>query len=202
MIYKYKRLFILYFVTCSFLIGQKDWIYERPVDPFSFIGIGSATIGNKDPSVYTKEAKALAFDQIASQILVNVSSSIEIYMMQENERAFNRAVATTRAASFGEINGAEMLDDYNDGITYHVYYRLSKKVHKKNVDNAAKNAIDLYKKFLNTEDTDPNAQLSALVRCMEQLFLTYGFPVHHDTGTNSYNLKTEVRSQIEQILKK
>ena len=158
MIYKYKRLFILYFVTCSFLIGQKDWVYDRPVDPFSFIGIGSATIENKDPSVYTKEAKALAFDQIASQILVNVSSSIEIYMMQENERAFNRAVATTRAASFGEINGAEMLDDYNDGITYHVYYRLSKNVHKENVDRAADNASDLYGKYLETEDTNPTTQ--------------------------------------------
>lgn len=131
---------------------EPEWVNNRPLNSAYYIGIGSAS-KKMDPVNYAQTAKKNAFDDLASEISVNIKSESFLNTMQVNQQVqeqFSSVIATT---SNERIEDFEVIDVYETPTDYFIYYRLSKATHaaikaerKKMALNAA---ADQYQKGVN-----------------------------------------------------
>ena len=165
---KYIYLFLLPFV---FSCGVKktasiepmpvapNWVQQKPIENFYYSGIGMAV---KSGNNYQAIAKNNALNDLASEISVQINSTSVLYQVESNEQFREDFRANTRLSSIENIEGFELVDSFENGREFWVYYRLSKSEYlalkKAREEKAISRALDLYstaKEFrLNTQYDD------------------------------------------------
>lgn len=108
---------------------QPAWVNSRPINPSYYVGIGSVSKA-AEPLDYASVAKKNALSDLASEIKVTVKSESFLNTMQVNmqvQEEFNSSIATFTDE---EIEGFELIDSWENGADYFVYYRLSKAYHE------------------------------------------------------------------------
>ena len=122
-------LFLLILAACSSKLQQPvetkpSWLSGKPSSSDYYVGIGygSKTVNTN----YIQVAKKSALEDLVSEIKVTVSSSSVLSTFEDNKNfreAYEQIIQTTAA---DEIEEFEVVDSWEDGTGYWVYYRLSK----------------------------------------------------------------------------
>ncbi len=138
-----------------------NWIIQTPKDNDCYIGIGSAP--KKEGSTeHIQTATNSALNMIAGKIKVNISSDVISSLIEKGEIIEEEFRSKIRAKTQMDLEGYELVDSFEDGLNFYVYYKLSKqkytsiKTEKKNeaiqlaLDNHLTAKVNLAKK--NYED--------------------------------------------------
>ena len=158
-----KRLLTLLFVTlmgCSPKVQPPDpealkpsWLKTEPYQDGYYTGIGHST---KDGSNnYIQSAKKSALDDLVSDIKVNVSSTSVLSMFEDDKKFAEQYEQIIKTSTADEIEEFELVDAWEDGSNYWVYYRLSigryRQIKEEQKRNATTLATDYLQKAKNAE---------------------------------------------------
>ena len=119
-----------WFLGCSPKIQPSDpeslkpsWLKTTPYQDGYYTGIGQSTKdGNNN---YIQAAKKSALDDLVSQIKVNVSSTSVLNQLEVDKKLTEQYEQIIKTTAADEIEEFEMVDAWEDGRNYWVYYRLS-----------------------------------------------------------------------------
>jgi hypothetical protein len=121
--------------------AKPTWVSSKPVSGRYYVGIGYSQKDRNDN--FLQSAKQNALDDMISEIRVQISSVSVLNQLDDNEgfsELYESMIKTTASA---EIEDYELIDTWEDGGQYWVYYRLSKEKYRKQQAEKRKNAIDL-----------------------------------------------------------
>ena len=180
-----------------------EWVSQRPVSQAYYTGIGGAA---KSMGVnYTQSAKKSALEDLISEIQVKVSSSSFLHQMDKDNQYSEEYQAKIKTTAENEIQDFELVDSWEDGTNYWVYYRLSKAKYRALQEQkraeALAIALDYYKKGQAAEKQVNNSlsyHLQALYSMRD--YLGESNAVNHN-GQNIL-LGNEVFSSIQRALNK
>lgn len=150
-----------------------QWVQARPTSQIYYVGIGSAR-KTADPNGYMQAAKQSALADLASDISINISSNSVLSAFETQQRFFEDYSSTIKADAQKELEGYEIVETWEDVSNYWVYYRLSKDLYKKQVDEkkqkATAKSLDFYDKALKSiEQGDVRVGLVLLVKALEPI---------------------------------
>ena len=127
--------------------GEPEWVRKRPIIQEFYVGIGMAQ-KNCPAAEYTEGAKNIAFNDIASQITVSISSDVLRKVLETNEKLEEEFQSRIRASATADLEGVQLIDTYENDEEYWVYYRLSKADYAarraEKLEVAATQSLDLY----------------------------------------------------------
>lgn len=127
------------------------WIKSRPVDAGKYIGIGLA-LKSRNREDFQLTAKKNALNDLASEIKVNISSNSLLMQMQSDNKYREDFESNIKMSAQENIEGFELIDTWNNGDEYWVYYSLSRAKYEEikagKLNKAKDDALALYKKGL------------------------------------------------------
>lgn len=106
-----------------------EWVSSRPINPTYYIGIGSVS-KIAEPVEFATVAKKNALNDLASEISVTVKSESFLNTMQVNSQVQEEFRSNISTFSDEKIEGFELVDAWENGTDYFVYYRLSRSMHE------------------------------------------------------------------------
>lgn len=123
------------------------WVQQKPIEGLYYSGIGVAI---KSGNNFQGVAKNNALNDLASEISVQINSTSVLYQVETNEQFREDFKANTQLSTIENIEGFELVDTYENGREYWVYYRLSKSEYaalkEAREKKAISRAIDLFGK--------------------------------------------------------
>lgn len=124
------------------------WVTNRPLNAAYYTGIGVSpkTAGTN----YQRTAKENALSDLASEIKVNVNSNSLLYTLETNSKFEQEFKESIRTRTDLNLEDFEIVDTWEDGNSYWVYYRLNKQAYAEKLqakkDAAQQLAIDFLAK--------------------------------------------------------
>ncbi len=194
---------ILILFSSMGISGQPTWTVRRPVDPYHYIGIGSA-VKTAGSSLHTEQARDQALAQIASSISVSITTETTHQILEQTglyEEEFSAVIGTVARAN---LEGYELVDSWEDDHHYWVYYRLSVAGHAERLAEgkrmAAQRSYRLFESAM--ESVDQGRITDALINLMQAAweireFRGLGLPF---PNTTDGFLDVEVYLQIQDLL--
>lgn len=116
------------------------WVEAHPVDDAYYIGIG---VAGKNTTDYQGSAKKNALNDLASEISVQVQGNSLLYTLDKRAQFRETYTNTIRTRTDEQLEGYELVDSYDNGNDYWVYYRLSRSKHAQLKSQRRQQAIDL-----------------------------------------------------------
>ncbi len=149
-----KRIFQLLLLICLFfqfdlLLAKKapDWVTNRPINREFYIGIGYAS-KVKGSNEHIEIAKNGALKNLASEITVNISGEVISNVVEKSGMLEEELRSLIRSSTEAELEGYELVDQWQNKKEYWVYYRLSKiiyiKLRQEKIDKAVSLALNLF----------------------------------------------------------
>jgi hypothetical protein len=121
------------------------WVSSRPVSSADYVGIGLAS---KSRSDFQEAAKKNALNDLASEISVKVEGNSLLYTLDRKSSFDESFTSTINTKTSEQLEGFELVDNWENGSEYWVYYRLSKAEHARIKAEKKRQAIaqatDLY----------------------------------------------------------
>lgn len=156
---------------------KPSWVNERPISSSYYVGIGMANkrINNLD---YSQIAKNNAFNDMASEIKVNVNANSLLYQFESNNKFKEDFSAATKITSQLNLQDYEVIGSWENETEYWIYYRLSKskyqEIQQKKIDAAISSAMDNFNRARGLEKQNDNGEalknyLQAMVSIKEFL---------------------------------
>ena len=126
------------------------WVTNRPAGGDYYIGIGQSSVA---PGIdYQAVAKKNALNDLASEIKVQVNSSSMLYTIEREYKFSEEFTETINTRTDLDLSDYEQADNWQDGTTYWVYYRLDKAEYarRRNAEKAkaGAEALALYQQAL------------------------------------------------------
>ena len=183
---------------------KPQWVDARPINSSYYIGIGSAS-KSMEPLEYANTAKKNALDDLTSEISVVVKSESFLNTIETNqyfEESFTSAIATY---SEERIEDFEVVDVWEDGNEYWIYYRLSKARHdeikREKKQNAMSAAADLYLKGKTAEDNgNLRVALDLMLRGLFELAAYWNEVNEFDVEGRRVFLDNEIFSHLREMM--
>jgi len=167
---KMKRNFwlmvVLLFSFQLLTAGSKKpaWVENRPVSKFYYIGIGSVS-KTDNPKDYRKVAKDEALQDLSSEIQVSISGEFMHKVAEQGGILEDDIKSLVQSKTKANLQGYELVDNWEDAAQYWVYYRLSKEVYEKQKrsreDKAASLGRDL---FIKAKQSEQNYNITSALR--------------------------------------
>src|SRR5688572_7834607 len=121
------------------------WLKTEPFQDGYYTGIGHSTKdGNNN---YIQAAKKSALDDLVSEIKVNVSSTSVLSTMEVDRKLQEQYEQIIKTTATDEIEEFELVDAWEDGSNYWVYYRLSIARYRQIKEEEKRNATILAKDY-------------------------------------------------------
>ncbi len=122
------------------------WVASRPLNSAYYTGIGVApkTVGTN----YQRTAKENALSDLASEIKVNVNSNSLLYTLETNAKFEQEFKESIRTRTDLNLEDFEIVDTWEDGNSYWVYYRLNKLAYAEKLQAKKNTAQQLALDFL------------------------------------------------------
>ena len=105
---------------------RPDWVRSRPQSNGDYIGVGLASKGRSD---HQETAKKNALNDLASEISVTVEGNSLLYTLDQRTHFDESFTSTIKTSTSEQIEGYELVDSWENGTEYWMYYRLSKAEH-------------------------------------------------------------------------
>lgn len=129
-------------------VAAPSWVNKRPVNNFKYIGIGFCE--KNSGTNYQNEAKKNALFDLSSEIKVDISTNSLLYSVQNNSQYNQNFNSLIKLTNTDNIEGYKLIDTYDNGKQYWVYYELDKQEYenqklrkKQNIIDKAVNLINL-----------------------------------------------------------
>ena len=201
----YKRAGLLLLLALPFFIyGQgikPEWVKNLPTSNNErYIGRGEAST-KKDN--YKQLAERNALRSIAMEINTEISGTSRRHMIEINDISQTEFTDEFIVSTLANFQGLEKKGEYDDlnKSTYYVLWEYPKERHKENIQQAAKNAIELFNEYLWLESFEILDKLDKLVKCYEKMYFLYGEDVYVNVENRKVNLKYEVPTRINELLR-
>ena len=196
---------ILVFAVVFVSGGEKpEWVNKPPIKVGYYIGIGFAekTGNNKD---YVRQAKNSALNELASEITINISSEIiDVISVQSglSKNEFRSEILSTTKAN---LEGFELIDDWEDDKEYWVYYRLSKAAYEKGKRLKVEKAMSLSKNLFDKAKTKEreNKPADGLIFYKQAFYPIRDFitePLLTDYEGSKIFLRNEIYSSLQSLI--
>jgi len=127
---------------------KPDWVSQRPVNNFYYVGIGFASKIN-NPDDYQEVAKKNALSDMLGEIKVNVSSNSLLSRYQNNKDFSQQFFSDIKVMSQATIEEFEIVDSWTDKEQYWIYYKLSKSDYETYKRRQLQRATELSLDYLN-----------------------------------------------------
>ncbi len=124
--------------------AKPAWLGVKPYKPGYYTGIGHATKGDNN---YIQVAKKSALDDLVSEISVTVSSASVLTMIDTDKKFQERYEQIIKTTAEDNIKEFELVDAWEDGLNYWVYYQLSKERYRQIKEEEKRNAVALASDF-------------------------------------------------------
>jgi hypothetical protein len=203
---------ILFLAACSPKITKPDpealkpnWLKAQSYQDGYYTGVGHSI---KDGSNnYIQDAKKSALQDLVSQIKVNLSSTSVLSQLEVDNKLKEKYEETIRTTATDEIEDFEMVDAYEDGTNYWVYYRLSIAKYKQIKEEQKRDAVllgtDYYKKGKQAEAGGDRLQaLSFYFQALHSLEKYLGEAIAVTMDGQNIFLVNEVYASIQSIFDK
>ncbi len=149
-----KRFFQILLLICLFfqinlLHAEKtpDWVTNRPINNEFYIGIGHAS-KIKGSNDHIEKATSEALKNLASEITVNISGEVVSSMIEKSGMLEEELKSKIRSTTEAELEGYELVEQWQDKKDYWIYYRLSKVryqvAREEKINKAISLALDLF----------------------------------------------------------
>ncbi|MBN1406578.1 MAG: LPP20 family lipoprotein [Calditrichaceae bacterium] len=180
------------------------WINQRPVEHDYYIGIGAADKGDGNLD-YRQIAKENALQDISSEINVNITSQVIVNLMESSGAVQEDLKSQIRSTTKANLEGYELVDNWEDDNQYWVYYRLSKVLYAKNrkarIDKAAALGSNLFTKAKEKEaDKDPAAALGLYVQALQSIQEFIAEPIKTEYAGSTIYLQNELFNRLQSLL--
>lgn len=152
--YSVNRLYIL-LILFSLSCGPKvptvttpakpTWLGVKPYKAGYYTGVGHST--KNENSNYIQVAKKSALDDLISEISVTVSSASVLTMIDTDKAFQERYEQIIKTTAEDQIKEFELVDAWEDGLNYWVYYQLSKERYHQIKEEEKRNAVALATDF-------------------------------------------------------
>ncbi len=146
---KVKLTVTITIIFISMLLAEKapDWVTNRPIVKEFYIGIGYAS-KIKGSNEHIEIAKNGALKNLASEITVNITGEVISNVVEKSGILEEELKSLIRSTTEAELEGYELVDEWQSKKEYWVYYRLSKiiyiKLRQENIDQAISLALNLF----------------------------------------------------------
>lgn len=141
-------------MVATFAGTTPAWVKAKPIDNDYYIGISSALVTENN---FQQVARDKALGDLIGEINIEIESTSLLNQQDINSvysESFNQDIKSTAIA---QLEGHELVDSYNDGERYWVYYRLNKKEYEllmqKRLSEATTRAYDYWVKGVQAEDS-------------------------------------------------
>lgn len=185
---------------------KPDWVIAKPITSMYYVGIGYSS--TRVPN-YQQSAKSNAFEDLLSEIKVNISSTSVLYQMDKKSSFKDEYESTIKSTVRNEIEDFEIVDTYENAqeAGYWIYYRLSKSKYaeqkRKKVEGAVAVAKDFFQK---AEQAEQEGQTGTAIDFYAKTTLAlkdyWAENVQADLNGKSLMLSNESYTRIQQILDK
>jgi hypothetical protein len=193
---------IILFISSSLAKKIPDWVREKPVSDKYYIGIGEAPKTDKD---YRNISKNNALSDLASEIMVNISSEFIHKLTEKSGMVEEDVRKQVRSSTKANIEGYELVEVWDDGESYWSYYRLSKARYAANkrakIDKASGLSLDMLKKGDAAEKAGKiSSALVYYIQSLNPLNDVIGEPLEVDYNGRRVFLFNEIYSSIQNLL--
>ncbi len=125
---------VYFTIFIAILTAQPLWVKQFPVDSAYYIGIGSAEKTGRG-SNHIAIARDRALSQIAAEIAVTIISDSRQSLREEAGLVKETFESNISSLAKNELSGYELVDSWENRREYKVYYRLSKAIYEKQLNN-------------------------------------------------------------------
>ena len=208
--FKLSQILTISLIFSFLLSNEPNWVQKRPNDKNFYHGIGVVSKYNSEN--YIQTAKNNALNDIASEISINISSELVDIMIEQSGMSEEQSRSEIQALTKADLEGYELVDTWDNGNEYWVYYKLSKKIHNANIqlkkENAISLSLDLFKKAKqkeenwNTQGSTINSAIEYYIQALKPLEKYYGTPLEANFEGNNIFLQNEIYSSLQWILSK
>jgi len=196
----------LLIVISSFLIAKKmpDWVSNRPIDKEFYIGIGHAA-KVKGSNDHIEMATSEALKNLASEITVNISGEVVSSMIEKSGLLEEELKSKIRSTTEAELEGYELVEQWQDKKEYWIYYRLSKvkyqMARREKINRSVSLALDLFSQAKKSEmDKDYHKALLLLLQALKPIEKYIGETLEIDYQGRSIYLNNEIYFSIQNLL--
>ena len=181
------------------------WLKTTPYQDGYYTGIGhSVKSGDNN---YIQSAKKSALDDLVSEIRVNVSSTSILSQLETNAKLTEQYQQVIQTTAADEIEEFELVDAWEDGNNYWVYYRLSiaryKQIKEEQRRTATTLALDYFVKARAAGNTgDQVLAMTYYFQCLRSVEKYLGEAITINVENREMLLVNEAYSSIQSILDK
>jgi hypothetical protein len=180
------------------------WVKSRPISSTYYVGIGSS-IKMVDMNQTLQTAKQNALADLASDISVNISSNSLLSAFETNSGFTEDFSKTIKAQVEQDLEGYEVVDNYEDQGNYWIYFRLSKteyqRIKEERKTKAITKSLDFFDKgVLADKAGDARIALVNLIKAMEPLKPYLSDPLQVNYQGSEIFLGNEIYSRISGVL--
>lgn len=124
-----------------------EWISTHPSDAEYYYGVGQAYI-DKKLKKHVEEARKDALSNLAGEISIQIFSTNELITLVRNDKIYEEFTTLIQSRVKTDLEGYEMVAEYQTRKEYWVLYRLSKQLYRemelRKMSNAVQNAKSCY----------------------------------------------------------
>lgn len=178
---------------------------DQPYRDGYYTGIGHS---QKDgTNNYIQAAKKSALDDLVSQIKVNVSSTSVLSFFETDKKIQEEYEQIIKTTAADEIQEFELVDAWEDGNNYWVYYQLSiaryRQIKEEQKRNATLLAKDYFNKGIESEKAGGRLQaISFYFQAFRSIEKYLGEAIRVTVGDREILLVNEIYASIQNLLDK
>ncbi|WP_448528524.1 LPP20 family lipoprotein [Raineya sp.] len=183
---------------------KPEWVIAKPISSQYYVGIGYSS--TRLPN-YQQSAKNSAFEDLLSEIKVNISSTSVLYQMDKKNSFRDEYESVIKSTVRNEIEEYELVDTYENPqeAGYWVYYRLSKSKYAEQKRRKQQNALSVATDFFQkAEENEKIGQTATAIDFYAKTILAlkdyWGENLQADLQGRSVMLSNESYTRIQQIL--
>ena len=203
---------LLFLARCSPQVQPPDpealkpaWLRTTPYQDGYYTGIGhSVKSGDNN---YVQSAKKSALDDLVSQIKVQVASTSILNQIEVDRKLSEQYEQVIQTTAADEIQDFELVDAWEDGNNYWVYYRLSiaryRAIKEEQKKNATILATDYLEKGRMAERADQRLQaMGFYFQALRSIEKYLGEPIRVSLEGRDVLLGNEIYSSLQLLLNK
>lgn len=179
------------------------WLKESPSSDDYFIGIGSAKkLGT--PDTYMKLARESALSDMSQSISVKISSVSTSNILEGKNELYETFQQSIKAKTSEIFEGVELVDQFDDGVNYHTFYRINKKEFFRLKAERKRKALSLgLSYYMQAKEQEKeghvSSALSLYVKVLNSIVLYLGEDTKINSEGKDVELAFEARNSFDRL---
>lgn len=179
------------------------WLKESPSSDDYFIGIGSAKkLGT--PDTYMKLARESALSDMSQSISVKISSVSTSNILEGKNELYETFQQSIKAKTSEIFEGVELVDQFDDGVNYHTFYRINKKEFFRLKAERKRKALSLgLSYYMQAKEQEKEGHISSALSLYVKVLNSIVLYLGEDTKINSegkdVELAFEARNSFDRL---